>query len=545
MRCIVLLLLAATLVNFCLAQTQTVIPTLDPSLPRIRFGRSTTFTPGSTQTAFGIRLDDAFRYWQNQTNLAGGININGTSYFVEQVVYNDGADCNTMLILYERLITVDKVDFLLAPTGFDCQRLALLAEKYGVPYLNGADSSYQRVAETNPLYAGLQWTFTFVPDYHSTPNCFRALADLGDIKSFIMAANPEVPDYPGYVMGEVMNRNGTIMITKSTYDYLVATPSALDYNVVALINGYQDSYPNKVIITTDVIGAAATLDFEVQGITMLDYDRFSLTGIQASFSADNTLNQNCTYFDTFIDKWVALKPEAWVGTASDFTDSMLICMHRRSYHPANIWHWVAINYPPSHAWQYVGSLIQNAWEPTANFSDASYGNTQKFNADILAQYGIVASSYEAQQAITGELAVRAIQATQSIDPVAVRNWLRTFNVSTIINRDTFFLPGTQQTAQQRLCFQTLSANGTQVVVYPPQYANVKPIVVNPVFTYPQAFLDSLKSPKGLSKRDLTLAISFPVVFGGIAILGAVGYLVFRRYYHTVIIQKTPGSDEWA
>ena len=32
--------------------------------------------------------------------------FNGTQTYLEYVTYNDGGDCNLMLILYERLITI-------------------------------------------------------------------------------------------------------------------------------------------------------------------------------------------------------------------------------------------------------------------------------------------------------------------------------------------------------------------------------------------------------------------------------------------------------
>lgn len=519
---------------FAFAQTQSVMPTLPPGTPTVKFARTTTLTPGSAQTQFGILLDDAYRLAQNKTNTAG-IMINGTLYLFEQYVLNDGADCNTMLLLYEYMIQTYNVTFMLAPTGFDCQRLALLAEKYGIVYLNGADAQYQRVAETNPDYQNLTMTFTTVADYHSTSNCFKALADLANIQRFVMAANPEVPDYPGYVMSEVIVRNGTLVISNETYSFLKSNPSAIDYKVVTLIDGYALYAPDKVIISQDVVKTAQELPLD-SGLTMLDYSRFSLSGIQAALdNNDLSLEANCTYFDSFITKWLDMgEIDAWVGTASAYSDQMMLCFNRRKFHPPYFWHWAAVNAPAKHAWQYEGSFAQDAWEASADFADPLYGSTQQYNSDLKAAYGFPGNSYMAQQSVAFELAWLAVNATQSLDPQVIAAWLRNFRGSTIINSDYHFIPGTQQAAQQRLCFQTV--NGTRSVVYPTDYANAKPIVLNPTYDT-SAFYEEFPQRHGLTHRQLQLAIALPVTAGGIIliILAIVGLLYYK--YHLVFIEK--------
>lgn len=532
---LLLLVLAATFLLACVrAQTQPLMPTLPPGVPSVRFARTTTFTPGSTQTQYGILLDDAYRLAQNKTNTFG-VMLNGTVYMFEQFVLNDGADCNTMLILNEYLIQTYNVTFMLAPTGFDCQRLALLAERYGVVYLNGADASYQRVAETTPEYADLKMTFTTVADYRSTSNCFRALADLADIGRFVMAANPEVPDYPGYVISEVIIRNGTVVINRATYEYLKATPSALDYNVVGLIDGYAMYAPDKVIISDDVVLAAAELPPD-SGLTMLDYVRYSLADIQTSLrNSVGSLESNCTYFDVYLDQWLAMGAiDAWIGTSSTYTDQMMLCFNRRRFHPTYFWHWAAVNAPPNHAWQYDGSLAQDAWEATADFFDPLFGSTQQYNADMRATFGYPGNSYVAQQSVAFELAWLAVNATQSLDPQVIAAWLRNYRGSTIINSDYYFLPGTQQAAQQRICFQTV--NGTRKAVYPTTYAIARPITLDPPYDTTE-FDKEFPRKRGLTRQEKQLAIAIPVTIGGILIIIVAAALVVYFKFHVVLVDK--------
>jgi branched-chain amino acid transport system substrate-binding protein len=422
------------------AQTQTVIPTLNPALPRIRFGRTTTFTPGSPQTVYGVRLDAAYRLWQDLVNTNGGILVNGTTYMVEQIVYNDGADCNTMLILYERLITVDKVNFLFAPTGYDCQRLALLAERYQIPYMNGADGSMQATTETDPAYKNLKWTFTTFPNLPSLINCYYSLQAAG-MRTFVMAFTPDVPGFDTAVIAATNALNGTIRM--------------LSNDVISLP-------------TLAAAGAAGKLNGDGAPLA-------------------------CDYFNSLIDKWISLDPDVWLGTASTYNFDLLVCMHRRGYHPrAGMWNFIAIGpATPADAWHYNGLLTQNGWDPYANFADSIFTNTQVFAQQIQLRYNFTALSYEAQMAVTGTMIVEVIKRTQSLDPFVIRDALVNYQGSTVANVDTHFIPGTQQTAQSRICFQAISAN-TTVATWPRDYANARNISYPWKFVYDQSFLDSLR-----------------------------------------------------
>jgi len=271
-------------------------------------------------------------------------------------------------------------------------------------------------------------------------------------------------------------------------------------------------------------------------LVMVGYDRLDLGEIETGLVSTNTFDQNCSYLYPFIERWITLAPDAWVGTASVYTDLLLQCMHRKLYRPPNIWQWAAITYPPSSAWQYVGSLTQNAWEPSANFTDPIFGNTQLFSQLIHDRYGFTASSYEAQQAITGELIIQVIRQTQSLDKNVLKKALESFNGSTIVNAQTYFQPGTHQTSQQRLCFQVLDVNNTANVVYPKNYVNLRPIISPYNFVIDRAFLNQFKPKKGLTQTNLILIITFSVL-GLILILIAIGLLIGWKKYHWVFISK--------
>ena len=58
-----------------------------------------------------------YELWQDQVNAAGGINVGGTMRPVKFVSYDDQSDFAKAPQIYEKLITDDKVDLLLAPWG--------------------------------------------------------------------------------------------------------------------------------------------------------------------------------------------------------------------------------------------------------------------------------------------------------------------------------------------------------------------------------------------------------------------------------------------
>ncbi len=74
--------------------------------------------------------------WRDQVNAAGGIFVKdlGKKLPVRFVAYDDKSDPSTAAKLYERLITVDKVDELLGPWGSGINfAITAITEKYGYP----------------------------------------------------------------------------------------------------------------------------------------------------------------------------------------------------------------------------------------------------------------------------------------------------------------------------------------------------------------------------------------------------------------------------
>ena len=81
----------------------------------IRFGTALSLT-GNLATE-GKLVREGYDFFVKTVNERGGIDVAGKKYKVEIVYYDDESNVNTSVKLYEKLISEDKVKFLLGPYG--------------------------------------------------------------------------------------------------------------------------------------------------------------------------------------------------------------------------------------------------------------------------------------------------------------------------------------------------------------------------------------------------------------------------------------------
>jgi len=98
----------------------------------IRFGAAVSLTGALSTEA--KQMKDGYDFYAKQINERGGINIGGKKYKVEIVYYDDTSNPETAAKLTEKLLTEDKVNFLLGPYGSGPSLTATsVAEKNQVP----------------------------------------------------------------------------------------------------------------------------------------------------------------------------------------------------------------------------------------------------------------------------------------------------------------------------------------------------------------------------------------------------------------------------
>jgi branched-chain amino acid transport system substrate-binding protein len=116
--------------------------------PPVRLGFSMAKT--GLLAAGGAQQLKAYELWRDTVNAAGGLDVAGTKRPVEFVVYDDQSNSANAVKIYEKLITDDKVDLLLAPFGTPAHlAIVPLLERFRFPMVANTASSVH-VRELKP-----------------------------------------------------------------------------------------------------------------------------------------------------------------------------------------------------------------------------------------------------------------------------------------------------------------------------------------------------------------------------------------------------------
>ncbi len=125
---------------------------------RIGYGMSKTgiFAAGAVSQV------NAYELWREQVNARGGLNVAGTKRMVEFVSYDDRSDPAETVRIYEKLITGDKVDLLMAPWGTPTHfAIAGVLERHKFPVVGNTAASV-KIREIKP--GSLWFTTSALPD---------------------------------------------------------------------------------------------------------------------------------------------------------------------------------------------------------------------------------------------------------------------------------------------------------------------------------------------------------------------------------------------
>ncbi len=97
----------------------------------IKIGAAVSLT--GSLSRFGELVKNGYELWKEQVNAQGGIDVGGKKMKVQIVYYDDQSDNQTAAKLTEKLITEDKVQFLLGPYGSGPTfATTAIAEKYNI-----------------------------------------------------------------------------------------------------------------------------------------------------------------------------------------------------------------------------------------------------------------------------------------------------------------------------------------------------------------------------------------------------------------------------
>lgn len=140
-------LLGAALIAACLSQsTGSAALAQEANKKEIVLGYSISLTGKFATEA--TALDQGYELWAEETNKAGGIQLKDRKLPVRLIHYDDASDANAAIRNYEKLITLDEVDFVLSPWGSGNNfAITAVTEKYKYPVVlatAGSDKIFQR-----------------------------------------------------------------------------------------------------------------------------------------------------------------------------------------------------------------------------------------------------------------------------------------------------------------------------------------------------------------------------------------------------------------
>lgn len=128
---------------------------------------------------------NAYELWREQVNAKGGLDVAGKKRMVEFVQYDDQSNPGNAVKIYEKLITDDKVELLLAPWGTPHHfALAPVLEKYKFPMVGNTAASVQ-LREIKPGY--IWFPTSAIPDKMATE--LVAMAKANGYKTAAIVAN--------------------------------------------------------------------------------------------------------------------------------------------------------------------------------------------------------------------------------------------------------------------------------------------------------------------------------------------------------------------
>ena len=128
---------------------------------------------------------NTYELWKEQVNARGGLDVGGTKRKIEFVSYDDQSKPEQAVRIYEKLITDDKVDLLLAPWGTPFQiAIAPVLEKFKFPMIGNTAASVA-LRQVKPGY--IWFPTSAIPDRIGVE--LTAMLKANNVKTAVVLSN--------------------------------------------------------------------------------------------------------------------------------------------------------------------------------------------------------------------------------------------------------------------------------------------------------------------------------------------------------------------
>ncbi len=154
---------------------------------------------------------NTYELWREQTNARGGMDVGGTKRKVEFVIFDDQSKPDQAVRIYEKLITDDKVDLLLAPWGTPFHlAIAPVLEKFKFPVVGNTAASVA-LRTVKPGY--IWFPTSAIPDRIGVE--LTAMLKAQNVKSVAVLSNvlPFTKEIKNFLEPELKKAGITVKVT--------------------------------------------------------------------------------------------------------------------------------------------------------------------------------------------------------------------------------------------------------------------------------------------------------------------------------------------
>jgi branched-chain amino acid transport system substrate-binding protein len=154
---------------------------------------------------------NTYELWREQTNAKGGMDVGGTKRKVEFVIFDDQSKPDQAVRIYEKLITDDKVDLLLAPWGTPFHlAIAPVLEKFKFPVVGNTAASVA-LRTVKPGY--IWFPTSAIPDRIGAE--LTAMLKAQNVKSVAVLSNvlPFTKEIKNFLEPELKKAGITVKVT--------------------------------------------------------------------------------------------------------------------------------------------------------------------------------------------------------------------------------------------------------------------------------------------------------------------------------------------
>jgi branched-chain amino acid transport system substrate-binding protein len=181
---------------------------------------------------------DTYQLWKDEVNARGGLDVKGVKRPIEFDWYDDQSDPGKTVQIYEKLITSDNVDLLLAPWGTPMHvAVAGVLERYHFPMIGNSAAS----SKLRDIKPGNIWFTTAVMPDRFAPAVAAALKANGVKQVAVLTAQlPFALEVKSYLM-PALEKAGITAKVNEEYP-----PSIKD--MTALLTSVKNAAPDAVLV---------------------------------------------------------------------------------------------------------------------------------------------------------------------------------------------------------------------------------------------------------------------------------------------------------